>query len=368
MVFGSVYDSINESALNAVAPYEFDESMSIQEMGAQMIEEATQDWNNYMEAVALTELSYVIENHKEYLYEAVDISAMVNKVKEWFKKLWAKIQGITKAALAKFNSFRMDGEKFIDKYEKDIKEGAGKLPSGFSYKGYKFENLAARAGVIGSNGKWNGSDVAIPDSEGAAGVARYRDKNHIDDKYLNTKHMEEMLDKYRGSIVNKPSVTASDFKKAVKVDLYGSADKEYIRTVDAAKLIDIVKSAKDAINGAKKAEGNIKDDIDEKIDALEKLESDIKSRMEKAEKDGEKKGYERNAAVVSNTASYLQKIETINSQWYASYINALKDQNRQAKAICVKLISYANGVGGKKEPKNESASLLEGRFQELLDF
>lgn len=372
MVFGSVYDSINESALNAVAPYEFDESMSIQEMGAQMIEEATQDWNNYMEAVALTELSYVIENHKEYLYEAVDISTMINKVKDWFKKLWAKIQGITKAALAKFNSFRMDGEKFIDKYEKDIKEGAGKLPSGFSYKGYKFEGLAAKANTIGKEGKWTNSVISIPDSYGSTVAIRSKYQQQSgkkDTDYLNSKHTAEMLDKYRGSLLNKGSVSSGDFKKAVKTDLYGSANKEYIRTVDATKLIDIVKNAKDAISGAKNAESDIKSDIDEKIDALETLESKLKSDMESETNDDVKKGMGKSATVASNTASFLQQVETINTQWFSIYINALKDQNRQAKAICTKLISYANGVGGAKdESAHMSGSLLEGRFQELLNF
>ena len=76
------------------------------------------------------------------------------------------------------------------------------------------------------------------------------------------------------------------------------------------------------------------------------------------------------AAAANRYSSYLQKIESINAQWFSAYITALKDQNRQAKAVCVKLISFANGVGGRKEPKsaNESvASLLEDRFA-ALDF
>ena len=109
MVYGSVYGSyIHENALADVEPFEFDESMSFMEMGAQTIEESTEDWNNMMKAIALTELSYVAETGQELIYEAVDFGAIKDKVVGWFKKLWAKIKGIATAALAKFASFPSD--------------------------------------------------------------------------------------------------------------------------------------------------------------------------------------------------------------------------------------------------------------------
>ena len=55
MVYGSVYGSLNESALTGVEPFGFDESMSFMEMGAVTLEESTNDWNNMMRAIALTE-------------------------------------------------------------------------------------------------------------------------------------------------------------------------------------------------------------------------------------------------------------------------------------------------------------------------
>lgn len=369
MIYGSVYDSINESTLDCVEAYDFEESMSFQEMGAQMIEEATQDWNDYMQAIALSELSYVIENHQEYIYEAVDISSMIAKAKEWFQKLWAKIKGIAKSALAKFNSFAMNDEKFINKYESDITTGATKLPAGFSYKGYKFDGLAGKATTIGKNGKWERSNVSIPDTEGSAGALR--SKHDAKDTYMNSKHQTQLLDDYRGTLVDKSGpVTSGEFGKAVKEYLYGSADKEYIRTVDANSLISIVKGAKDAIKGAKEAEEDIKKDIDEKIEALNKLEDDIKSNIDKSKDEdptskagvGKRAGMEKNATVVTNTVSYLRAVETVNAQWFSKYISALKDQNRQAKALCTKLISYSNGVGVKTE---SVSSLLEDRFAAL---
>ena len=366
MIYGSVYDSINESALHDVAPYEFDESMTFQEMGAQMIEEAAQDWNKYMQAVALTELSYVIENHQEYIYEGVDISAMITKVKEWFKKLWAKIQGIAKSAMAKFMSFGKNDEAFIAKYEADIHTGATKLPAGFSYKGYKFEGLAEKAGIIttpkGVPTKWS-------DIQSMLKASREDDSNDgvKNTELFNSKRTEKHLDEYRGKLTGAGTVTAGEFKKALKKDLYGSLDKEYIKSVDASKLIGIVKGAKEAIDAAKESEKAIKDDIDEKISTLDDLESEIRGRDTRPEDAHGRELNNKKATIVNQVSSLLKSIETVNAQWFSAYITALKDQNRQAKAVCTKLISYANGVGGKKSTNESVGSLLEDRFA-ALDF
>lgn len=368
MIYGSVYDSINESALYDVAPYEFDESMTFQEMGAQMIEEATQDWNNYMQAVALTELSYVIENHQEYIYEGVDISAMLGKVKEWFKKLWAKIQGIAKAAMAKFAQFAMSDDKFLSKYKSAIYDGAGKLPSGFSYKGYKFEGLKDKVNRIKAAAK----DV-IDRGELAASNMKSYGYGYSDQKDKDSsKSLNKKLDDYRAKLAGKTgSVSASEFKSAIKVDLYGSSDKEYIKTVDASKLVSIIEGANDAKTAAKEAQDAIKDDIDDKISKLNDVESSWKDKVSKSLEDSPEDTKDRDikssyASLANRYAQYLKDVETANATWFSAYITALKDQNRQAKAVCTKLISYANGVGGKKEPKTESvASLLEDRFAAL---
>lgn len=370
MIYGSVYGSIHESTLD-VAPYEFDESMSFQEMGAQMIEEATNDWNNYMQAIALTELSYVIETGQEYLYEGVDISAMIDKVKEWFKKIWAKIQGIAKAAMAKFAQFAVSDQKFLDKYESDIYDGARKIPNGFSYKGYKFDNLDKKSTIVKTN-----SDSVISDADkaldrmrtGHASGADYKTSGADGKEENSSKQLDEALDKYRGAISEKTGkVSASEFKKAVKISLYGSADKEYIKTVDASKLVGIIKGAQEAKDNAKDAESSIKEDIDKKIEALDNLESEIRDIDTKPENADNRDHHQGWASMVNRYSGFLKSVETVNAQWFSMYLTALKDQNRQAKAVCTKLISYANGIGAKKESAGIAGSLLEDRFA-ALDF
>ena len=135
MVYGSVY-AAQGSVLEGVEPVFYDEDLSFMEMGALAVEEATNDWNQFMRAIALTELSYVVESGgEELIYEAVDIRTMADKVVAWFKKLWAKIKGIAETALAKFMSFGKNDQAFISKFSQKIYDGATNMPEGFSYKG-----------------------------------------------------------------------------------------------------------------------------------------------------------------------------------------------------------------------------------------
>lgn len=384
MIFGSVYESNHGSELDAIVPYEFDESMSFQEMGAQMIEESIGDWNNYMRAIALTELSYVIENHQEYLYEAVDIKAMIDKAKEWFKKLWSKIKGIAKAAMAKFASFGKNDESFINKYEKEIQDGATNLPDGFSYKGYKFSaNLSAMPASVKSSSETATSsvDVTIEWYKNRADAVKIigsvskgmQDSGKYSDDSLKQKQkdIDAELKQYRGKLVGQASKELSDseFKTEMKRYMYGSVDKEYIKEVKAAKLIGIVKGASEAISGAKDAQDTIKDAIDTAIEKLNDAESALRDIDTKPEDVEVRAAYTNMAKAINIISSYLKNINTVNASWFSAYITALKDQNRQAKAICVKLISFANGVGGKKKtPVGESSSLLESRFAGMFDF
>ena len=146
MVYGSNYGTT--SFVADVEPEVYDESMEIMDIGMQIMEESATDWNNMMKAIASVELGYVIENHQEMIYEAVDIKAWGEKVINWFKSILKKILGMLQTAKAKFMSWASKDATFLNKYEDRIKEGAGKLPSGFSFKGYEFNDLSGKVGNI----------------------------------------------------------------------------------------------------------------------------------------------------------------------------------------------------------------------------
>ena len=372
MVYGSVYGSyIQENALADVEPFEFDESMSFMEMGAQTIEESTENWNNMMKAIALTELSYVAETGQELIYEAVDFGSIKDKVVGWFKKLWAKIKGIATAALAKFASFGKDDEKFINKYKSYFSDGYNRIPDGFSFKGYKFDDSAIKGApsTVEKNAKAaiNHADFSVNLSKGSLG-----DKASTAKTLGEAEKYDEMLARYRRDIASAstPINSDSEFTKAINKTWRGSDSKVYLNksNIGVNKLIEYVSGCKPAIDAAKEGESTLKDSIDECIDRVNEAASKYSDLSTKEEISSDDAGLYRGASTAFvKSSEYLKRVEQVNATWYSNYIRVLKDRNRQAKALLVKLVSYANGVGGKKDPTNEAASILEDRFAAIFD-
>ena len=361
MVYGSVYGSLNESALTGVEPFGFDESMSFMEMGAVTLEESTNDWNNMMRAIALTELSYVVETGQELIYEAVDFGAIKDKVVKWFKDLWAKIQGIARTAMAKFASFGKNDEAFINKYTQYFKEGYDKIPSGFSFKGYKFnDDIISKA-----------SEVVKREATAEANTAKTTANegyHKMEPDWFNK--FARKVDQYRGRIVpgNTGDVSQSQYTKALSKAFRGSEAKVYLNKsdIDVNTLINHVSGCKTAITDTKDAESALKDSIDSAIDAVEAMASMFKDAATSTS-DADTAGKNRNASTFfTKYSDYLKQINQANATWFSTYISVLKERNRQSKAILVKLVGYANGVGGKKDSKNEAASILEDRFASIF--
>ena len=360
MVYGSVYGSLNESALTGVEPFGFDESMSFMEMGAVTLEESTNDWNNMMRAIALTELSYVVETGQELIYEAVDFAAIKDKVVKWFKDLWAKIQGIARTAMAKFASFGKNDEAFINKYTQYFKEGYDKIPSGFSFKGYKFNDdiISKAPAVVKREATAEASTAKNVSDFGKVGPDNFGDG------------FKRKVDQYRGRIVpgSTGDISQSQYTKALNKAFRGSEAKVYLNKsdIDVNTLINHVSGCKTAITDTKDAESAIKDSIDSAIDAVETMASKFKDDATSTT-DADAAGKNRNASTYfTKYSDFLKEINQANATWFSTYISVLKERNRQSKAILVKLVGYANGVGGKKDSKTEAASILEDRFASIF--
>jgi hypothetical protein len=331
-------------------------------MGSQAVVEATEDWNKMMRAIALTELSYVIETGEELVYESVDVGAIKDKVVGWFKKLWAKIQGIARTALAKFASFAKSDEDFINKYAENIRAGAKVIPDGFSFKGYKFDTEKINKACSNVKAEYTAITNKAEDIARSIEAAK---GNYAKQEY------SKLESQYRGNISGKGGeVSAADFKKAINKYYRGSDAKTFInkRDVDADKLISIIKGAKDAIDNTKDAENTAKETIDASIEKIEEKASKWSDEASTQATKDQAKWKEANgtSTAFTNYADYLKNIGSATSAWFGTFIQILKDQNRQAKAVCVKLVGYANGVGHPKKT-NESASILEDRFAAIFD-
>ena len=369
MVYGSVY-ATQSSMLEGVEPVFYDEDLSFMEMGALAVEEATNDWNQFMRAIALTELSYVIESGgEELIYEAVDIRTMADNVIKWFKKLWAKIKGIADTAMAKFVSFGKDDQKFLTKYKGKILDGEKNIPSGFSFKGYKFdaEAISKFPSLVESSSKAERDNA---DKKINAVMVNLQKASQMDSKSFN-----ESLDQYRGALAGTSSVTQSEFQKALKKSFYGSDAKTYINKSDvsANDAIKVIDGAKEAIEKAKEMEKTIKESIDGSIEKVNKEAERYNVEADNTTPgagSGSRENSNTKAAAMTNLSKYLKSIETVNSIAFSTYITALKDRNRQSKAICVKLVSYTNSAKAKAVGESYSygdgGSILSARFADVI--
>lgn len=365
MVYGSVYNNAS-SGFDDVQPYEFEEGMTIAEMGAQMIQENTENYNAIMRGIALTELSYVAENNgQELIYESVDFKAIGNAIITALKKLWAKICGIADAIIAKFNSWLKDDKKFYDKYKKKIESGKSNIPDGFTAKGYKFNDSHLSEDMPTSEVEGNintfadmvkaGFKKTLGDSAEGIGAA------------YNSSNIESTLDETRAALTYSVYKDGQNFSKALHEVFYGSAEKVTLKAGDISGI-----DYEGIITGTKKT-----------VDAVKKARDDNKKKL-----DGYKKNVEKACSAVAdddeasrkistalgNMSNAIKKVSNLEAEYFKVKVAALKDRNRQAKALVVKLVSFADKADYKQKfgSKNESTyygnegSLFESAFADIL--
>lgn len=349
MVYGSNYGTT--SFVADVVPEVYSESMDIMDIGMQIMEESAEDWNNMMRAIASVELGYVIENHEEMIYEAVDIKAWGEKVINWFKSILKKILGMLQTAKAKFLSWASKDATFINKYEARIKEGAGKLPTGFSFKGYEFNDLAGKVKNIK-----DAMDTAISDYTKVSamhpkiiskGLVDKGTGPDIDATVKNIEDPEQIAkfnDEIRGRLTgDSAGTTSGEFRKELFKLFHGSDSKIAINSgspaVNSGYVIETIKNAKTAIKAVEDQKNTTTKSIN---DAIKVMNDKIK-----AAKDSKNT---LDAATFNTGVTILKKATTDISTYCTMLTTALKDENRQAKALAVKFVSYA----GYKGKLNES--------------
>ena len=348
MVYGSNYGTT--SFVADVEPEVYDESMEIMDIGMQIMEECSEDWNNMMKAVASVELGYVVENQQEMIYEAVDIKAWGEKVISWFKNILKKILGMLQTAKAKFMSWASKDATFLNKYEDRIKEGSNKIPSGFSFKGYEFDDLAGKVSNIQSamdkaTGKY--TKITTMSTALSSKMTDYSngalDVDKTVNNYSDSEKVAEFNDEIRGVLAGSDMVTNGEFRKELFKLFHGSSSKVSInsgsQSLSSSYIIDTIKNAKTAVKTVEDQKTATTKTIN---NAISKINDSLKTAKDSNDKVG--------IARYNTGVTVLKKAATDVATYCTMLTSALKDENRQAKAVAVKFVSYA----GYKGKLNES--------------
>ena len=135
--------NVTSSSVDLYAPAEHEiatEGVNINfyEASVMAIAESEVFYNRAMKEIGIAEACYLAENGREMIYEAVDIKAVGEKLKNFFKKLIDKVRAIFHAFVAKISSWVSDDTKFLQKYEKEFSRKWNDVKDDFEFKGYKF--------------------------------------------------------------------------------------------------------------------------------------------------------------------------------------------------------------------------------------
>lgn len=344
------------------------------EAALNIVAESELNFNKLMQAVAKDELGYLQENGVEMVYESGTASGFIEKLKAFFLKIWEKIKGLFRKFFAKINSYLIDDKKFADKYKDRIINANLK---DFKFKGFKFTNLdsnSAKASdmfdaALGKLDKgktfenYNKDYGSIVNSVNMNNGSTKEEIKRAVEKF--NEDEQDLLEEARGATINCGSCTSTEFTeelfKYFRDDETSKEEKELSDLgTNPSDLLSIISTTKKTIDLTKKDLSNFERSIKDITKALDKASRDLTNAIPDKDKNKDDQEAMSIAVQVVNIWAKIRKDALAIAQVVnGAKLTAIKDRNRQAKAICVALV-------GRKSIKesyddysyNEGASFL----------
>lgn len=287
------------------------------------------NYNAFMKAAALSEMKYYTETGGDlFVHEAGAFSRFLQTAKDFFKKVIEKIKSIAKKFIAKINQFTMKDKEFVKKYKNEL---VRRDLTDFEFKGYEFPNF-----------------------EGT--VTKTLENKVVYNNMNDSDKLNDIIEENRGHIVGEGKLTESEFRDVLKEKIYG--DKTTLDNINIRDELKIILDTNETIKAAKKKEKEIVDYIEKNI--IKNLESVIKTNEDNIDNNIDDAGVVKagedtikyNDAKIKVLKAYCNDVTV----YYGAYLKGLADKNRQAKAICVKALSY----------KHEAATVYEGSYDDIF--
>lgn len=309
------------------------------------------NYNALMKAVGISELKYYQETGRDlFVHEAGALSGFIEKAKAFFKKVIEKIKQIFHKFAAVINQYTLSDKEFIKKYSKELYR---KNLSDFDFDGYTFKDL--NTAITKS--------LAIPkQAEFSEGDRQtYMDKNNTNDTKTSDQ-IDDEIESGRGILLDKLGGTSgkydeSEFREELHELLYGG-DKETLDKINIRDWLNYISDTKDQIKKVEKQQKELVKSVDDFIKELDKWETEVNKKDAVFGDSLKQKGAVRDTPISDPRKDKVTKIINYEISLYKALSNtytiafgmitqAVKDRNRQAKAICVKAIGY-----NKKESAN----------------
>lgn len=407
------YDGVDSLMEDASIEPCFEDNFAV--AASRICYENTVNMNAIFQAAAIQEFAYYEETGEELVYEAGTATSFFQKAKDFFKKLWEKIQQIFKKAIMMFNTKAKDDQEFYRKYKDDINKVAtasygDKEIAMYDYIFYGSKSTeAAMLGLfsentmsgdlkgIGSNNvdtivdvmlkKSNAKMKSKDDFNKALGkindnTGKYDDpddgseKDYENDNKAGTDELDEAMksisesdykkdlyDELRAALVNtlnggnNTSIDSKEFAKEVAEACQGDSTKDDVSLSTAIrKAADYLENSKKIIKGLDDCLKAWNRSLKETINSLEKKEKEFKVKDRTAET--RKNSYKH--TVYSNAIQVMKEVKNIGVSFHGNVMQQIKACSAQSKSICVQAVHY-------KKPKNESSIYTSESTGSLLD-
>ena len=325
--------------------------MDMDEMAIGHVVESEENFNKIMMAIGIHEATVYAESGEEVVYTEGTLSDIKDKIVSFIKSVWNKIVGLFKRFMSMIDSWTKDDKEFLKKYKGELVKRAGKLKD-FTFNGYKF--------TIGNKPTLGIAHLTKKVTEvNADSFDKYTDEDQTEDNYTDIEEKErgELLAAMGGS---SGTYTASEFSKEL-FELFrnGESSKTELENIDITSVLGELEGSKTARKEAEKAFKDAKRICDDFIKEIERTDKTTIKSINGKDKDTDKNSIKA-SKILNHKARLirmgLSALQTING----AHLTALKDQSRQNKAICVKIMSSvkAEAAGSWEYEIEEGTSFL----------
>lgn len=294
------------------------------------------NYNAIMRSVGISELKYYQETGGDlFVQEAGALSGLFSKIIAFFKKVIEKIKSIFHKFVAVINQYVIDDNKFVKKYGTELNM---RNLRDMEFHGYTFKNLNKGLDTTENSKTFDELAKILSkfDNGSNSGIISLK-PYYLDDDAAN-----KMCEENRGKIIQANALSEEDFRTELKERFYGG-EKETFKIGDISTYLGIISNAKKAIRTAEEEQKSITNIINEAIKSFSQLQMKFARSLTGGENNTGTSSVELRKKVVQATGAVIKILKSACDDYTVGYgveIKALKDQNRQAKAICVKALSY----------------------------
>lgn len=304
------------------------------------------NFNAIMRPVAVAELAAVKAGKSPCsVWTEGALSSFWEKVKKFFLKVLAKIKGVFAAFMSRIDQHLRGGKSFFDKYKKELADKFAKIDKDkVKFNGYVFTAHTHTANSKITSELMNTKFADLSTSEADAIVAN-RDKQ------------DEAIEKYRGELIGKGTLTAAEFNKELFEHFRGSDSKEEINDVSFQSIASVLgtdkakKTIQDSYKGLEKAISKFISDCDK----AKNKSIDVTVGSETGDKDLAKSRTAAYPILVSEAKEKLAVAQT----YIGAQMKAIQDEISQAKAFAGQVLRSAKHEGASFE---ESTIADDGIF------